>query len=159
MAIEGVNQQTIESLMTLMAGGTLASLMIAFGVIVLAFGAIIYIYHAICWSKIAQKKGFKNHWLSWIPFASIAMRLQLGGFSWALIFLLLIPVVGWLAVLILLSIAQWKIFESITNEGWISLSFPLIFLPYVGSVSLILYLISVGLVAFTKDKKVTKKRK
>ncbi len=110
--------------------------------IILAF----YVYFALAWSTIAKKLKYKRSWLAWIPFANLAMILQLGGFHWALIFLLLIPIVGWIAILVLLIIASWRIFEKRKYPGWFSLS---MVIPQVGG---ILYLIAIGFVAW-KDKR------
>ncbi len=110
--------------------------------IILAF----YVYFALAWSTIAKKLKYKRSWLAWIPFANLAMILQLGGFHWALIFLLLIPIVGWIAILVLLIIASWRIFEKRKYPGWLSLS---MVIPQVGG---ILYLIAIGFVAW-KDKR------
>ena len=105
----------------------------------------IYIYTAFSWMTIAKKLKYKTPWLAWIPFANIAMMLELGGFNWAWIFLILIPFAGWIAIGILLIIATWKIFEKRKYPGWFSLS---IIIPWIGAV---LYLIAIGVVAW-KDK-------
>ena len=75
------------------------------------------------------------------------MILQLGGFNWAWIFLILIPIFGWIALTVLLVIATWRIFEKRKYPGWFSLS---IIIPKIG---LILYLIAIGFVAWGKKKK------
>ncbi len=72
------------------------------------------------------------------------MILQLGGFHWAWVFLVLIPIAGWLALLALIIIATWKIFERKKYPGWFSLS---MILPHVGG---ILYLVAIGFVAWKK---------
>lgn len=125
------------------AGGVLfaVGLMIAISILI-----VIYVYHAIAWHTIAKKLKYKRPWLAWIPFASTAMRLQMGGFHWALTFLYLIPILGWLAIFVLLTISHWKIFEARKYPGWFSLSW---IIPRVGEV---LYLIVIGLVAW-KDRK------
>ncbi len=107
---------------------------------------VVYVYHAIAWYTIARKMKYQNPFLAWIPFASTAMRLQMGGFHWALAFLYLIPILGWLAIFVLLTISHWRIFEKRKYPGWFSLSW---IIPRVGGV---LYLIVIGLVAW-KDRK------
>ena len=52
----------------------------------------IWIYSSFAYMEIAKKLKYKYPGLAWIPFARGAMILQLGGFSWALIFLLLVPI-------------------------------------------------------------------
>ena len=97
---------------------------------------------------IAKKKKYKYPWLAWIPFANLAMILQLGLFHWAWIFLLLIPVIGWLAIYVLLIIATWRIFESLKYPGWLAL-FQLIDVVLSG-VGTIVYLVIIGVVAWRK---------
>jgi len=75
------------------------------------------------------------------------MILQIGKFHWAWIFLILIPILGWIALLVLLIIAQWRIFERRKYPGWFSLS---TVIPQIGGV---LYLIVIGLVAWQDRKK------
>jgi hypothetical protein len=127
-------------------GGTFGAL-IAIGIMiaVIIFLAL-YIYFAFAWMTIARKLKYKRAWLAWIPFANIAMMLQLGGFHWAWVFLILIPFLGWIAILVLGIIATWRIFEKRNHPGWFSLS---MIIPKIG---FILYLIAIGFVAW-KDKK------
>jgi len=106
----------------------------------------VYIYSAMAWMTIARKLKYKYPWLAWIPIANIAMVLQLGGFHWAWTFLIVIPIIGWLALLVLCIIATWKIFVKRNYPGWFSLA---MIIPQVGG---ILYLIAIGFVAW-KDKK------
>lgn len=130
-----------------LASGVIGAL-VAIGIMIAFFvGVAIYVYFAFAWRTIARKLKYKKDWLAWIPFANLAMILQLGGFSWALIFLALIPFLGWLALLVLLVIASWRIFEKMKYPGWLSLS---LIIPKVGW---ILYLIAIGFVAWEKRKK------
>jgi len=127
--------------------GALAAL-IAIGIfLVIVVSLAFYVYFALAWMTIAKKMKYKHPWLAWIPIANCAMILQLGGFHWAWIFLILIPVVGWLALLVMFIIATWKIFEKRKYPGWFSLS---LIIPKVGG---ILYLIAIGFVAWAKKKK------
>ena len=122
--------------------------LIAFGIIIaLLFLLAVYIYFAIAWMTIARKLKYKKDWLAWIPIANGAMILQLGRFHWAWIFLILIPIAGWIALFVLLIIATWRIFEMRKYPGWFSLS---VLLPQVG---FILYLIALGFVAWGDKKK------
>ena len=104
-----------------------------------------YIYWALAWSTILGKLKYKNPWLAWIPIAQIAPILEVGGFHWAWIFLILVPILGWIALFVLIIIATWRIFEKRKYPGWFSLS---LIIPKVGG---ILYLIAIGFVAW-KDK-------
>lgn len=128
------------------AGG-IAGILIALGILILIlFVAAFYIYHALAWSTIARKLKHKRPWLAWIPFASSAMRLQLGRFHWAWVFLYLVPILGWIAIFVLLTISHWSIFRKRRYPGWFSLAW---IIPKVGT---ILYLIIIGFVAW-KDRK------
>ncbi|MFH1787556.1 MAG: DUF5684 domain-containing protein [archaeon] len=102
---------------------------------------------------IARKLKYKNAWLAWIPIANIAMMLQLGGFHWAWVFLILIPIFGWLALLVMFIIATWRIFEKRKYPGWFSL---FIIIPKVGG---ILYLIAIGFVAWQNKTKTSTQKK
>jgi hypothetical protein len=75
------------------------------------------------------------------------MRLQLGNFHWALIFLVLIPILGWLALFILLIISHWRIYKKRKYPGWFSLAQ---IIPQFGG---ILYLIIIGFVAWQDRRK------
>lgn len=106
-----------------------------------------YIYFSLAWMTIARKLKYKRPWIAWIPIINIGMILQLGGFHWAWIFLIFIPLIGWIALMVLCIIATWKIFEKRKYPGWFSLS---IILPSIGQ---ILYLIIIGFVAWSDRKK------
>jgi hypothetical protein len=128
--------------------GGIVGVIVALGIFVMVLSVVaLYVYFSIVWMTIAQKLKYKYAWLAWIPVANIAMMLHLGGFHWAWIFLLLIPVAGWIAVLVLLIIATWRIFEKRKYPGWFSLS---IIIPKIGA---ILYLIIIGFVAWDDRKK------
>jgi len=140
---EGVSQA--------LAGGVLGGALVALGVLVLFLGVAIYVYHAWAWMTIAKKLKHKKSWLAWVPFAGSAMRLQLGKkFHWAWVFLYLIPFAGWLAIWVLLIISHWKIFESLKYPGWLALAPVIDILPRLSGLGGILYLISVGFVAWKR---------
>lgn len=135
-----------ENLLPYMMGGAMAGFFFASMMFLFLLLAAVYVYSAYAWMLIAKKLKYDKPWLAWIPFANVSMIFQLGGFHWALVFLLLIPFLGWIAVFVLSIIAHWRIFEKRKYPGWYSLS---VIVPYVGS---ILYLVAIGLVAW-KDKK------
>jgi len=124
------------------AAGLVALGVMAVTLIIIAF----YVYHSFVWMTIARKLKYKNSWLAWIPFASTAMRLQLGGFHWAWVFLYLLPIIGWIVLFVLLIISYWRIFDKRKYPGWFSLS---MIIPKIGGV---LYLVIIGFVAW-KDRK------
>jgi len=121
----------------------------------IAFGIVFYVYFAIAWQKIARDQKYKKHWLAWIPFANVSMILQMGGFSWAWIFLILVPFAGWVAIGVLSIISQWRIFEKAKYPGWFSLS------SIIPKVGFILYVIVIGFVAWSKrvNQKISKPTK
>ena len=123
-----------------MAGALFAGI----GILMYLTLVAVYIYNSLAWMTIANSLKHKYAWLAWIPVANLSMVLQLGGFHWAWIFLILIPIAGWLALFIMLIIATWKIFEKKHYPGWFSLS---ILIPQIGGV---LYLIAIGFVAWKR---------
>jgi len=135
------------SMVDVFSAGVLAAL-IAVGILLAVILMVgLYVYFALAWMTIAKKMKYKHPWLAWIPIANCAMILQLGGFHWAWIFLVLVPVVGWLALLVLFVIATWRIFEKRKYPGWFSLS---LVLPKVGG---LLYMIAIGFIAWSKKKR------
>jgi hypothetical protein len=133
-----------------LVGGAFGAALAAIGVLIVLFLIAIYVYHALAWMRIAKKMKYRRACLAWIPFASSAMRLQLGKFHWAWIFLILIPILGWAALIVLLTISHWRIFEKQKYPGWISLAFPAMFLPRISGLGNLAYLIIIGFVAWKK---------
>ncbi len=131
---------------SMMLGGAMAGFFLTSMLFLFLFGVAAYIYTSYAWMIIGQKLKYDKPWLAWIPFAGTSMVLQMGGFHWALVFLFLVPILGWIALGVLYIISNWRIFEQRKYPGWYSLS---VIIPQVGSV---LYLIVLGFVAF-KDKK------
>lgn len=142
-------------------GGSLVVALMALGFVLALIATFVYIYHTLAWMSIANKLKYKRSWLAWIPFAATAMKLQLGKkFHWAWVFLFLIPVVGWIALLILVIVSHWKIFEELNYPGWLSLALIVDIIPGISGLGIILYLISIGFVAWrVRGKKVSKKSK
>jgi len=133
-----------------LVGGAVLAAIVAFILVAIFFIAVLYVYHSMAWMRIAQKLKFKKAWLAWIPFAGSAMRLHLGGFHWAWIFLILIPILGWIALIVLLTISVWRIFEKRGKHGWLGLSFPIMFIPVVSWIGFITYFVIIGVVAWGK---------
>lgn len=151
MAYEFIFNETSSAFQEAFLGGVFGSLVV--GAIILAITLIagIYVYVALAWQTIAKKLKHKNPWLAWIPIANGAMILQLGGFHWAWIFLILVPVLGWIALAVLIIIATWRIFEKRKYPGWFSLS---MVIPNIGG---ILYLVAIGFVAWKDKPKIKRK--
>jgi hypothetical protein len=135
--------------------GFLASLVVSISLLLLVLSVVLgfYIYHSFAWQRIARKQKYKKPWLAWIPFANTSMIFQMAGFHWAWIFLVLVPVFGWVAVFALSTISIWRIFEKEKYPGWLSLSLPMSLLPNAGFFFGIIYLIILGFVAWEKRKK------
>ncbi len=66
----------------------------------------VYIYTSLAWMAIAKKKNHPYPWLAWIPFANIGLLLQLGGFNWKWVFLLLIPFLSFILTFIILPLSK-----------------------------------------------------
>ncbi len=131
-------------------GGAIGAL-VAIGILfmVLVFASL-YVYHSLAWMRIAKRMKFKKSWLAWIPIAAGAMKLKIGKFHWAWIFLILIPLFGWIALIVLLTIATWRIFEKLGHPGWFALSFPAMFVPGIAMFGWIAYLVIIGVIAWEK---------
>jgi uncharacterized membrane protein YfhO len=132
--------------------GWLSAIIAGAAIVVMVVSLIVYIYTSLAMYTIGKKLGYKNSWLAWIPIANIAMILQLGGFHWAFVFLILIPFLGWLAIAILIYISLWRIYEKRKYPGWLSLIILGTMIPIIGWVlAPLAHLIIMGFVAW-KDK-------
>lgn len=137
-------------------GGIVGGLVVAAILMIIILSILVsYVYFSAAWYTIAKKLNHKRPWLAWIPFARTALILQLGGFHWAWVFLILIPIAGWIPLGIISIIAIWNVFEQRRYPGWlilISVLLSVIF-EFIGFG---FHAIIIGLVAW-KDKKVVKK--
>lgn len=136
-----------EEVLKIIFGASIVALILTVLILLVLFIIALYIYTSLAWMKIAKKLKYKKAWLAWIPIANIAMMLQLGGFHWAWIFLIFIPVFGWIALLVLIIISTWRIFEKRKYPGWLSLS---MIIPNLGW---LIYMIIIGFVAWQNKKK------
>ena len=105
-------------------GTTLGSIVGASVVATTLIALIIYAYFALAWMSIAQKLDHPYPWLAWIPIANLALILQLGKFHWAWVFLILIPILGAIAIFVMLIIAHWRIFEERDYPSWLAAPYP-----------------------------------
>ncbi len=144
MALE--NLATNLDIPSVIAGSAIGVILAAGIFLAVILSLAVYIYVALAWMKIAKEMNHKHPWLAWIPIANVAMIFQLGKFHWAWIFLMLVPVLGWLAIGVLAIISTWRIFEKRKYPGWFSLAG---IIPKIGG---ILYLIALGFVAWKKKK-------
>lgn len=135
------------------AGGVVGAI-IALGIaVVLMIGIGVYVYTSLALMSIFKQRKVKQAWLAWIPIANMAVMLQLGGFHWAWIFLILIPILGWIPLIILFVVANWRIFESLNYPGWLSLSLILDYIPGISGIGGLIYLIVIGFVAWKPKRK------
>jgi len=125
-------------------GGLIGGLIVLGITVAILFGIAIYVYFALAWQTTAKKLKYKKSWLAWIPIANISLILRLGGFHWAWVFLILIPILGWIALFVLMIIATWRICVKRKYPGWFSLA---LIIPEIGG---ILYLILIGFLAWGK---------
>jgi len=142
----------VTSLMgTGMVAGLGAMLGVMIGIIV-AIGIAVYIFTSMAFMTIAKKLKHPYPWMAWIPFANFALILQLGNFHWAWIFLLFIPILGWIALMIMGIIATWRIYEKRNYPGVLSLISLLGGIPIVGWLASIASFVILGLVAWVDRK-------
>lgn len=132
--------------------GFLAGLGIAIFLFLIAVVIAVYVYTSLAWMTIAKKLRYRYPWLAWIPFANMAMILQLGNFHWAWVFLILIPFLGWLALAVLGIIANWRIFEKREYPGWFALVPLAGVIPFIGWVASAANLVIIGVVAWVDRK-------
>lgn len=124
----------------------------AFMVFFVILGIAVYVYTALALMTIATKLKHKQPWLAWIPFANISLVLMMGGFHWAWVFLMLVPVLGWIAIMVMSIISMWRIYEKRKYPGWLSLIWIGGILPFIGWLAGIANMIILGFVAW-KDQK------
>lgn len=147
-----MSQTSATDLMSL-AGifGWLSAMIAGAAILALIVSLLLYVYTSLVMYNIGTKLKYKNSWLAWIPIANIAMILQLGGFHWAFVFLILVPFLGWLAITVLMYISLWRIYEKRKYPGWLSLVSLGAIIPVIGFLALIAHLVIMGFVAW-KDK-------
>jgi len=129
-------------------GGALGALLATMIILLIVLLISLYVYFALAWYAIAKKRKHKKPWLAWVPIANIAMWLQMGGFHWAWIFLIFIPIAGWIALVILFIISSWRVFKKLKYPGWWSLAILLDGLGF--GLGTLLYGIAIGIIAWKK---------
>jgi len=125
-------------------------LALAVGVIIMLIMAsvVLYVYSSLALQTIGKKLKYKHPWLAWIPLANISMIFEMGGFHWALVFLLLVPFAGWVAIVALGVISLWRIYEKRRYPGALALIYVATIIPVLNFASLIANLVVLGLVAW-----------
>ncbi|MBU0757718.1 MAG: hypothetical protein KKF44_06625 [Nanoarchaeota archaeon] len=132
--------------------GGIITFIMAFLVFILIGLVFMYFYFSLCWMVLAKKLGHRNAWLAWIPLANICLILEVGGFSWAWVFLLLVPVIGWTALIVLGFIATWRVYEKRKYPGILSLIPLLAPVPVIGGLAGLADLVILGMVEFMDRK-------
>lgn len=147
-------EAALENLLpAVLAGSIIGFFLSAILVVVIVFSIIFYVYFSFAWMTIASKLKHRHSWLAWVPIARTALIFDMGNMAWPLVFLYLIPILGWIAVFILLIVAKWNIFEKRNYPGWFSLSSILMMIPKAG---IVLYAVVIGFVAWVDRKKMLK---
>ncbi len=97
-------------------------------------GLALYIYFAVALMAIAKKTNTPNGWLAFIPIANVYLMTQIAGLpAWYTLAVLLpiIPLIGYIAMVIIMVYFWWKIAEAINKPGWWSI---LMLIPVVNFV-------------------------
>ncbi|MBM3228381.1 hypothetical protein FJZ20_00640 [Candidatus Pacearchaeota archaeon] len=144
-------EKFIENWPEALVGSALGAFIATFMILAIIFSLAFYVYHSLAWMRIAQKQKYKHPWLAWIPIGEWAMRLSLGKISWKWIFLVFLPIIGWIALLVLVTIATWRIFEAEKYPAWLGLSYALMLMPRVSVIGFVVYMISIGLIAWREQ--------
>lgn len=88
----------------------------------LIFVIALYVYWALALMKIAKKTNTDKPWLAWIPIANLYLMTQIAGVPWwtmlLVIFLPIIPILGYLAAISITVWWFWKIAEVRGKPGW-----------------------------------------
>jgi len=99
-----------------------------------------YILDALILQSIYKKAKHPRPWMAWIPIVNVFPMLQLGGYSWLWIFMMLLPIVGPIIFLVIYIKSLWRVFEMAGYDGALSL---LTLIPFVN-------IIILGIVAWEK---------
>jgi len=127
--------------------GSIIGLLAGLVVFIVLLSIALYVYYAFVWMTIARKLKYKYPWLAWIPIANFFLVPILAKKDWTWGFIFLVPI----ANVVFFFIWTWNIFEQRKYPGWLAL-IPLAgFVPVVGGLAGLAYLVVLGLVAW-KDK-------
>ncbi len=118
-------------------GGGLIGSLLGLGIIgaILAVVLIIFVGLVIVFGlpqhTCAQKLGHSKPWMAFLPIAHVVQLFNLADLSGWLVLLGFVPVIGWIAI-VLLAIYSWmKIAEKIGHPGWLAI---LMIIPILGIV-------------------------
>lgn len=116
----------------------------AFVIPALIIALVLYVYTSWTLMVIAQKTNTPNAWLAWIPIGNLYLMTQIAQVPWwtfLLIFLSWIPIIGSLGLMALVIWWWWKIAERRNRPGWWGLLIGLV--PLVN-------LVMMGMLAWTE---------
>ncbi len=125
--------------------GAIIGLMAGLIVVIFLVSIALYVYWALAWMTIARKLKYKNPWLAWIPIAQLFLIPILAKKHWTWGFMFLVPI----ANVVFLFIWTWNIFEQRKYPGWLALVPLLGFIPLIGLLASLAYLVILGLVAWS----------
>ncbi|MGI5897841.1 MAG: hypothetical protein ACOX6Q_01630 [Candidatus Dojkabacteria bacterium] len=80
-----------------------------------------YVYYSFTLMRIAQKLDDPSPWFAWIPVLSSILQLRLGEKNPFLLFLLLIPFFGPIALLVITVLAYMRICERLGRDKYLGL--------------------------------------
>lgn len=124
--------------------GSMIGLLAGLIVLIVLLSIALYVYYAFVWMTIARKLKYKKAWLAWIPIANFFLVPILAKKHWTWGFMFLVPI----ANIVFFFIWTWNIFEQRKYPGWLAL-IPLAgFIPVVGGLASLAYLVVLGLVAW-----------
>lgn len=84
------------------------SLLILLVVLSTVLGAVLYVWTALALAGLFRKTE-EQPWQGWVPVLNMAVVLRLGGFSPWLVLVGLVPIVGWIALYVLIVVAAHRI--------------------------------------------------
>jgi hypothetical protein len=111
-------------------------IIMAYSAVSIVVGLALYVYSALALMTIAKKTNTPNAWLAWIPIANFYLMTQIAKVPWwtfLIIFLSWIPVVGALLMVGVIIWWWWKISEARNRPGWWSI---LMLIPIVNIIIL-----------------------
>ena len=116
----------------------------------------VYVYLGFAWMHLAQRMNHPRPWLAWIPFANLALWLDMGKMRWQWVFLLvglflpikILNLIVFFIVLALILVAHWRVFEQVNYPGWLCL---VILVDWIaGGIGTLAYLIVLGFVVWKR---------
>lgn len=132
--------------------GIIGAMFAGFMLLWLMVLAAVYVYFALVMQTISRKLRHPKPWLAWIPFANIALVLQLGKFHWGWTFLILVPILGMIALWVLTTISFWRVFEKRKYPGWLALIQWGGIIPFINFFFALAFAVIIGLVAWRDQK-------